>query len=450
MPACQCTDNYDIVLHVGAPKTGSSAIQLFLLDNRHALEKNGFYYPDHGKDANGVSGGQSFLGRALLDGNFNDAEKYLKQSIEKARNLDKCLLISAESLYSQSQEICNLVASKRVKIVLFYREPLESMYSSYNQIVKRHLYNGTFQEYCESILVGKATEFTYSEINNWSERFGKENVCVLGYDDSVFKDKSIEKVFLAALGLASSNFEDFEFIGKRVNSGYTRSALELKRLLNTVLTSDDSDLDKTIDVCLQEYSDKNPVNDRSSGISEITSKTRLGLVEKFRESKNYIRNNLMTTHAEGFLQSSSEKFMRDQENETLNPGYRVSLAFAAASAFNKNTELVSLLRARIENNLENNPRSFRLLFLAHIFGIDVFERKESLKKVELKTRVDIMVSEKSGLPDVLREAAVILEQMNEIDMALKLIDRAALLRPEGPYIRKMQDRLKLSIERGDN
>ena len=35
-------------LHIGMPKTGTTAIQCFLRDNREELKKQGFCYPDFG------------------------------------------------------------------------------------------------------------------------------------------------------------------------------------------------------------------------------------------------------------------------------------------------------------------------------------------------------------------------------------------------------------------
>jgi hypothetical protein len=60
--AGQPHQHYDVVFHIGAPKTGASAIQKFLLENRQALKSLGFYYPEHALDENGVSGGHTGFG----------------------------------------------------------------------------------------------------------------------------------------------------------------------------------------------------------------------------------------------------------------------------------------------------------------------------------------------------------------------------------------------------
>lgn len=34
-----------LYLHIGTPKTGTSAIQIFCKDNQETLKKQGYYYP---------------------------------------------------------------------------------------------------------------------------------------------------------------------------------------------------------------------------------------------------------------------------------------------------------------------------------------------------------------------------------------------------------------------
>ena len=49
--------NKEIYIHVGPPKTGTSAVQKWLSSNQSFLKKQGVFYPSHSVDANGVSSG---------------------------------------------------------------------------------------------------------------------------------------------------------------------------------------------------------------------------------------------------------------------------------------------------------------------------------------------------------------------------------------------------------
>ena len=50
LPSFSSVTNEDVIFHIGAPKTGSTAIQKFCLENRETLKEHGLYYPYHGVD----------------------------------------------------------------------------------------------------------------------------------------------------------------------------------------------------------------------------------------------------------------------------------------------------------------------------------------------------------------------------------------------------------------
>jgi hypothetical protein len=57
-----------LILHIGAPKTGSSAVQRYCCEHAADLRRQGLHYPEHPLDANGVSGGHGELFALLLGG----------------------------------------------------------------------------------------------------------------------------------------------------------------------------------------------------------------------------------------------------------------------------------------------------------------------------------------------------------------------------------------------
>ena len=73
-----------VIIHLGPPKTGSSAIQNWLLQNRNELlAKEGIFYPSHTVDSNGISSGN-------VEAVFERSEdRSLTFSAEK---LEQCLI----------------------------------------------------------------------------------------------------------------------------------------------------------------------------------------------------------------------------------------------------------------------------------------------------------------------------------------------------------------------
>ena len=106
LPSFSSVTNEDVIFHIGAPKTGSTAIQKFCLENRETLKEHGLYYPNHGVDKNGISGGHSSLGQALIENRLDDAATILGNYVKEAKDDNCVLLLSAESIfYSPDSDI---------------------------------------------------------------------------------------------------------------------------------------------------------------------------------------------------------------------------------------------------------------------------------------------------------------------------------------------------------
>jgi hypothetical protein len=125
-----------IMIHVGHSKTGSSAIQSCLAINADKLAAAGVTYPTH----------QSFdlAGRGQISsGNIDFRVGWVNDIREVAKRLDaRALLFSSEIIFHglirDMNEIVTLASEFDVKIILFVREPLAMLFSTYGQAVKRH------------------------------------------------------------------------------------------------------------------------------------------------------------------------------------------------------------------------------------------------------------------------------------------------------------------------
>ncbi|WP_347331355.1 hypothetical protein [Marinimicrobium locisalis] len=262
----------DLVIHIGAPKTGSSAIQRFCLNNRTQLLRAGFYYPRHFVDKNGVSGGHSLVGRLLRENRVRKANLYFKFMLLCARLRGKTLLLSSESFYRNSRKFGPLLKGLDVRVVGWFRHPVEAFVSNYNQSVKRHFKTAGISETLEEhYMKTGAANLNGRRLRHWADVVGDQHCTFLPYIKELksgeFKHSDpIEKVWLRVLGIEAGQVNNFEFDDKQVNRSYVEEALELKRMLNRVLSPEEAGLASKVDWALQDYSDNAEANDHSLGV----------------------------------------------------------------------------------------------------------------------------------------------------------------------------------------
>lgn len=262
----------DVVLHIGAPKTGSSAIQRFCLNNRDQLLRAGYYYPRHFVDKNGVSGGHSLVGKLLRENRVRKANLYFRMMLLAARLRGKTLLLSSESFYRNARKFGPLLQGLNVRVIGWFRHPVEALVSSYNQSVKRHFWTSDISEMLnERFMKTGAANLNGRRLRLWADTVGDRYCTFLPYvkepkaSDPVDVE-AIERVWLRALGVDTGQVENFAFDDKRVNRSYVEEALELKRMLNLVLLPEESGLASRVDWALQDFSDNADDDGHSLGV----------------------------------------------------------------------------------------------------------------------------------------------------------------------------------------
>ena len=179
---------YELFLHIGLPKTGSTAIQLWLSRNRESLGRSGIHYAD-------IFQSSPFTSRIV--GNGFGLFPYLLPS-EAAEAVDddeverefldtyfgplKKAFISAEILHNAEidklQRFSEFLARENcdARIIVFVRDVYSRCYSLYLQRLKATSYHGDFRHYAENVYV----EDQYAVLARWQRYF--PNLTIVNYD----------------------------------------------------------------------------------------------------------------------------------------------------------------------------------------------------------------------------------------------------------------------------
>jgi hypothetical protein len=212
--------NKEIYIHVGPPKTGTSAVQKWLSSNPSFLKEHGIYYPSHSVDINGVSSGNV---RSIYD--VDKAKKFTLNKDRLSKMLDafsvneySLLLLSSEFFFRRMDEL--KVHIPKAKFIAYVRNPMEVKESNYNQSVKRH-----FQ--LEKINATRSNRLpNMARLVEFTNTYGAQDVYLRLYADNYFKRGNIVSDLLSVIGV------DANVTLPIVNNSYQLEALEFKRWFN--------------------------------------------------------------------------------------------------------------------------------------------------------------------------------------------------------------------------
>ena len=232
-----------VYLHMGMPKTATTALQRFFFANREELNQRGFGYPvmpfhfEHVPDARNAH----FL--VLFDDREQPEWKEGFSVIKKeAAKYDK-LLMSDERLWSVQRKKGFWKQVKQgfsdigvdLKVIVYFRRQDEQVESHWNQKVKEpktHM-SESFAEYLEQGM-HQYMPFHYNKaLKRIAKRIGKENIIVRVYEKQQFVGGSIFADFLDAIGITFD--EKFQLPEYTANVRLPGNAVEIKRLINAMI-----------------------------------------------------------------------------------------------------------------------------------------------------------------------------------------------------------------------
>lgn len=195
----------ELILHPGAPKTGTSFLQVMFSQHAEAMLKEGVVYPrghmfDEAKSGEITSGNGIELANFLnpnLPHNVPDKLKYIDK-FDKTLDRHKGLkvLFSSEFLTfppgPQLEQIKTVIRKHKfsVRVVYFVRDLVPAAFSTYSQQIKRHGEHREFNEF-----IRDWDPFYRYNLMCMEDAFGRDQVTVYNYDavkkglsDIFFKD----------------------------------------------------------------------------------------------------------------------------------------------------------------------------------------------------------------------------------------------------------------------
>jgi len=224
----------NLYLHIGAHKTGTTAIQKFLSMNRDNLKKKGYLYP-------GIHDAHHFIPEKILMGNqlHDDSKNHIEQLFKEIQSSDlKNIIISSENfenLKEKVPELKNLLKNKfDCKIIYYVRRQDERLESLYRGNVKNptNRLQDTLAEYYTKF---DTVSDYYSLLSPWREAFGEKNIFVRVYEKGQLPH-GIYQDFLTIIGLEWDN--NLNIPTNQINRGLGWDLTEIIRLCNIQFPND--------------------------------------------------------------------------------------------------------------------------------------------------------------------------------------------------------------------
>jgi len=193
-----------IILHIGAPKTGTTTLQRWLMTNSHLLEAHGIYLSRNFGLPNNIKLGTLFsdiYDQYHYDNGINTYEKkaLITETLSKqfvaefklaAQNFDCAIISSEHFLYrlttdKQVNQLADLVSkvTQDVEVICYWRNPMERLLSMYGTKV----FSGETRTFNEFVYEHEQFNESYDYVASkfrWKSAFGSEKVNFLMFPDN--------------------------------------------------------------------------------------------------------------------------------------------------------------------------------------------------------------------------------------------------------------------------
>lgn len=252
-----------LYVHIGMAKTGTTALQYFLWENRAVLESYNYCYPSMKcaysdmSIVNETRNGHFLVNDTWIDGVMKhdelDAAMYRAGMDEVVRLFERYdnIILSDEGIwvatYQRRASLWEeLVADGekygfQVKMIVYLRRQDQYIASVYKQKLKQRISKSnmeTWEEYVSHIPKTRQLNY-YKKLEGIREVLGKENMIVCRYDRKGFCGGSIYADFLHRIGLEFS--EEYHITQQEANESLLGNTAEMKRIINEIEGFDRAD-----------------------------------------------------------------------------------------------------------------------------------------------------------------------------------------------------------------
>ena len=269
-----------IYIHIGAHKTGTSAIQEFLSNNREILRKRGYLYLCKKNACYDLTEELLTNTHTEITQNANSPLKHYMKQIEDSEY--NTVILSSEGFMKILKDEINLLKQVipkdySVNIIVYVRQQDEKIESDFNQRVRgpSFRYEKKFYDNIPELLDLSFCDY-YSVLIPWSQAFGKENIKVRCYEKEQLP-KGVYHDFLEAIGLCLD--EKFHIPKEIVNQSLNWDLIEFIRLCNIKFKDDirfHNFLVKNLTLINKGYKEKNQ--------RLLSPQQRIEIIEKYKDS----------------------------------------------------------------------------------------------------------------------------------------------------------------------
>lgn len=243
-----------VYLHIGLPKTGTTAIQYFLAHNREVLQKHNACFPDFGLRRTRVNPFRNAyfiintFEKSIGDRDLSRPEEQYQAILDQIGELGKQygrVILSDESLWRFGDGFPDFWRKLRddlkkraldLRVIVYLRRQDNFVLSFYRQKVKGIRTGLSFYDYLEEIKKNYRMDYL-SYMDMLSDCIGKENLIIRVYEKEQFQgeEHSLLSDFLSIFDLSLK--DGFEAEHQEYNLTLYGPRFELQRILNTLPVS---------------------------------------------------------------------------------------------------------------------------------------------------------------------------------------------------------------------